>query len=112
MGIFLTESLIYEYISCINDVIKNCGFDFTPQKISYIKITNATGYWANIGKDCNDNTRYGIHVSRIFEKIPNEKDAILRLKSCLIHEIIHTIPGCENTHKGKFAKICNEIIAY
>lgn len=99
----LNEKIIYTIIESACDLLsKNCSL-FTKPTITYIKITNAKGYWCNIKKDYPG---YRIHISRNFELIPDDSLAKERLYSSLTHELIHTIPGCMN-HGEKFKRICS-----
>lgn len=82
--------------------------NFQIPTISRIKLTNASSYWANIGRDINTPDSFAIHISKTFEKIPDISKAKIRFQSCMIHEIIHTIPGCNN-HGKKFKKVCHLI---
>ena len=104
----LTEGKINSTIEFACSTISKMYPAFKTPTINYVKVTNAKSYWANIGRDRNKPSGYGMHISRTFELIPDDEKAELRFKSCMIHEIIHTIPGCNN-HGKKFKKICNII---
>ena len=80
--------------------------NFKIPNISRVKITNASSYWANIGRDRETPNSFAIHISKTFEKIPDPIRAENRFHSCMIHEMIHTIPGCNN-HGKKFKRMCS-----
>lgn len=103
-----SENVEYAIGNAFN-VLKETYPPFIQPKINYYKLTNATSYWANIGKCKEDPNGYGLHISKLFELIQDQKIAELKFYSCIIHEIIHTIPGCENNHGDKFNNICELI---
>lgn len=100
----LTESVINAAINNAHKVLKDVYLKYIEPNIWSIKITNATSYWANIGRDKSVKSRFGMHISRTFEKIPDEQLAKLRFETCMIHELIHTLPGCNN-HGNNFKRI-------
>lgn len=100
----LTESVINSGIENASKILSEVYPTFQVPNIWSIKVTNATSYWANIGRDKKVRSRFGMHISRTFEKIPDENLARLRFETCMIHELIHTIPGCNN-HGNNFKRV-------
>lgn len=105
----LTEQLIEEYIDNAKLIIDNCYSLFVPPTIVKITITKARSYWAQIKyvrKNC-----YELRVSNVFNEIKNEQSFHNRLMSCMIHELIHTLPECWN-HGKSFKTIANIVNKY
>lgn len=100
----LTEAVINSGIENAICVLSEVYPKFEKPNIWSVKITNATSYWANIGRDKKVRSRFGMHISKTFEKIPDENLARLRFETCMIHELIHTIPGCNN-HGTNFKRV-------
>lgn len=82
-----------------------------PDNIN-IKFTKAEGYWAKICRSVSINSsneyNFNIQIGALFDKISDEKMRILRLEECMIHELIHTIPRCNN-HGPNFKRIAQRI---
>ena len=100
----LTESVINTAIDNANKILKEVYPRYEIPNIWSIRITNAKSYWANIGRDKNFPNRFGMHISKTFEKIPDLELAKIRFQTCMLHELIHTIPGCNN-HGKNFKRI-------
>lgn len=98
----LTESVIENYVEDAKFIISKCYPSFVPPTIVNIKISKARSYWATIKHI--DNNCYELRVSNIFNEITNEYRFHTRLMSCMIHELIHTIPKCWN-HGSAFKKM-------
>ena len=98
----LTTSLIREHLRLAANIIKDCYPNFIFKDSYYIRISNARSYWAKIwpGKQ--------LFVSNCFEDIEDEAVAVVNLTGVMIHELIHTIPGCNN-HGTNFKRICSII---
>lgn len=80
---------------------------FDAPYINSITITNASSYWANIRRvKSHGDVSFSIRVSKTIELIPNEELAQRRLEETIIHELIHTIPGCMN-HGSYFKHFCS-----
>lgn len=101
----LTESLIREYVTVAEQIINSCC-PLHPPVITTITISKAHSYWAQI-KHVKDN-HYELRVSEIFNEITDEEQFHNRLLSCMIHEIIHTMPDCWG-HGETFKKIASSI---
>lgn len=102
----LTELLINEHIEYAKSILSSCYLKFNPPKIVKVRISKARSYWAQIKHI--DEDRYELAVSNVFDDIVNEQLFYNRLTSCMIHELIHTIPGCWN-HGKIFKKIANKV---
>ena len=105
----ISKELISNIIKESFIIIKEIHPNFILPNINYIKLTNAKSYWANIGRIKNEENSWGIHLSKYnFSLIEYERDFHNMLYSCMIHELIHTIPKCDN-HGKKFKCICELI---
>ena len=105
----LTEALIEQYIEDAKIIIGRCYQSFVPPTIVKITISKARSYWAQI-KHVNGN-HYELRVSDVFNKITEEHLFHKRLMSCMIHELIHTMPECWN-HGVMFKKMAAVINHY
>ena len=103
----LTTDVIYNYIDKANTILSTCFKNYRPPSIA-VKITHAKSYWANIRTVANHS--YLIHISSIFNQITSDELFDKRLLSCLLHELIHTMPGCMN-HGSTFKKMASKINA-
>lgn len=89
------------------DVLKSVSSEFVLPKICEIKLTKASSYWANIQR-IDGGKYYRLRVSSLVELIPSKELAQRRLEECMIHEMIHTMPGRFN-HGEKFKAMCNKV---
>ena len=105
----LTEALIEQYIDDAKVILSRCYLSFVPPTFVKITISKARGYWAQI-KHVSGNY-YELRVSDVFNEITDEHLFHKRLLSCMIHELIHTIPRCWN-HGAVFKKIANLVNRY
>ena len=101
----LTEEIINNSIEIAHKILKEVYPKYKEPIIYSIKITNAHSYWANIGRCKEYPSGYGLHISRTFEQIKDIEVARNRFQSCMIHEMIHTQPGCNN-HGYNFKRLC------
>ena len=104
----LTKSLILETLDKGYGIISDVWPTFTRPRIGFydIKIGQSRTNWATIFIHSNDDFQpFRLIVSDIFERIPDENIAQRALLETLIHEAIHTIPGCAN-HQQKFKRVC------
>lgn len=94
--------------SCLYSVYPNY---VEPGNINFI-FTKAQSYWANIcqstGKAIGKHKDFVIRIGSLFNLISDEDLRIHRLNECMIHELIHTIPGCNN-HGRKFKQLASRI---
>ena len=95
----LNEDLIREYVNKSNDILCKYIPNYEPinPMTLKVKISKMKSAWANIkririGRICH----YELKVSDIFNYIDNDSKAEMKLMSTIIHEVIHTIPGCFN----------------
>ena len=104
----ITEALIEQYIEDAKIIISRCYPSFIPPIIVKITISKARSYWAQI-KHVDGNC-YDLKVSNLFSEISDEHLLHKRLMSCMIHELIHTIPKCWNHGKvfKKMAALLNK----
>lgn len=100
----LTPELVYEYIEKADKILTRSYSAYQTPVIASITLTRAESYWATIQKD--EFYRYHIRVSRKFEEISTDDLFEKRLTSCMIHELIHTIPGCMN-HGPRFKNVAD-----
>lgn len=91
-----------------NQILKEClKNNYIEPHIYNIEFKQKSkSYWAKIGKNSKKHSGYFLRIGGLFNLIPDEKIAKIRLQSTIIHELIHTIPGCMN-HGEKFHYICN-----
>lgn len=90
----LTYANVNNAISRAREILMEVDSSFNKENHYSIEFTNAVSFWANIRKTSFNS--YRIRVSRIFEKITDERAAEDRLVGCMIHEIIHSQKGCMN----------------
>lgn len=100
---FLTEAVIWEALDTANCILEATISSYKRPIIKFVKFSRATSWWAQIEKNPFDET-FGLKISEIFNEIEDSEAQKNKLISTLIHECIHTIPGCWN-HKKKFKAI-------
>lgn len=101
----LTFELINEVIDEADKVMKSIfPTEYKRPMFTTIKISKAESYWMQISynKLTND---YKLRVSTIFEHYTDNSIAKVGLMNSMIHELIHTIPGCMN-HGPQFKRHC------
>lgn len=88
------------------NILEQCYNQFNKPYIYKIEYKpNSKSYWAKIGRNSKKHPGYFLRIGGLFQLIPNEELARIRFQSTIIHELIHTIPGCMN-HGSKFQRIC------
>lgn len=102
----LTNTLIKEKVICAKAMIEECTGFKVDAKFPVITFSKARSFWANV--TTLGNKDFKLNVSNVFEEIEDSTLADIRLQSTIIHEVIHTLPGCFN-HGPKFKKVCNDI---
>lgn len=108
--------LSVELVQAAVDNANKCLYSIYPNYVEprfiNIKFTKAKSYWAMISqstsKPIGKYKDFNIRIGSLFELIPNDDLCIIRLEECMIHELIHTIPGCNN-HGYKFKQIANRV---
>ena len=79
---------------------------YTEPIIDEIKFTKANGYWAKIDKRNKQPGHYKLIIGNLLNLIPNLSLRQKRLEETILHEMIHTLPGCFN-HGSKFKWYCD-----
>lgn len=102
----ITIDVINEAIQNGIKVIKSVYPRFVIPTFTSVKIGKSRTSWASISK--NQDNSFKLRVSNCYEEISNSQKAKIRLESTMIHELIHTIPGCLN-HGKKFKLFANLI---
>lgn len=89
-----------------NRILKECVPSYCCPYIHKIDFKNKSkSYWAKIGRNSKKHSGYFLRIGGLFSLIPDENIARIRFQSTIVHELIHTIPGCMN-HGKKFHLIC------
>ena len=103
----LTTTIIREYITIADNIMSKC-FPKTYKTPTYTEITisKARSFWAQIKHISGK--YYSLKVSNVFNEIEDQDDFENRMISCMIHELIHTLPGCFN-HGAKFKAACAKV---
>ena len=99
----LTISVINECIDLADDIMHRCFPKYETPTYTEIKISRARSFWAQIKYISKG--KYSLKVSNVYEEIEDEHTAKERLIGTMIHELIHTLPGCYN-HGSKFKAAC------
>ena len=101
----LTFELINEVIDEADKVMKSIfPTEYKRPMFTTIKISKAESYWMQISY--NKLTKdYKLRVSTMFEHYTDDSIARIRLTNSMIHELIHTLPGCMN-HGPQFKRHC------
>ena len=100
----ITIDLIKEYVEKCSGMISKCFPDFKKPQFDSIKITRARSFWGSVY--AKPNGCYELKISNVFDEIKDKDLFSKRLTSCVVHEIIHTLPGCMN-HGKNFKARCN-----
>ncbi len=95
----LNESIIRDYIWKASEVLEECCPTYKRPEKLIITMSNAKSFWATVSKPAPNTIK--VKVSRVFEQIPDDELFDRRLMGCMIHELVHTIPGCMN-HQAPF----------
>lgn len=104
MSFKVTNSKIEKAFENACKVLGSVSKEFVVPTIVSVRISNACSYWGRIGRVRGTNA-FKLSISREFERIVDVDLAQRRLEECLIHELIHTMPGRMN-HGPKFKQIC------
>lgn len=99
----LTTEFIWEQIRTADEIMHECFPKYQTPTYTDIKISKARSFWAQI-KYISEGT-YSLKVSNVFEEIADEEVMKIRLISCMLHELVHTLPKCFN-HGKYFKKAC------
>lgn len=98
----ITASVVKSNLNKAFDMFETAGISLNPKPTFEIKVTKASSYFAQVGTT-NNRDHYILSVSRMLEVIGDDADINAELVDTLVHEIIHTQPGCFN-HGTKFHK--------
>ena len=99
----VTVELVEQSMVKANDILKSVYPSYVEPSITKIEVRNAESYW---GMVCP--SKHWMRISRSFERIADDYVAKTALEGTVIHELIHTIPGCFN-HGSKFKIIANRV---
>lgn len=91
----ITYSLLDEYIQKGVAILHEVYPSFQYLGFTSVKIGRSRTHWATIKKNLYTGA-CALNVSNCFNDIPDEHKAQTKLLSTIIHELIHTIPGCMN----------------
>lgn len=104
--------ILQKAVDNANNCLKKIYSNYVEPNILHFRFTKARSYWANISRIpnqiINSDNEYLIKIGSLFACIKDQESRIRRLEECIIHEFIHTIPGCFN-HGHKFKKIASAI---
>ena len=96
----LTIGMIEQNIDKAIDIIKEVYPQFNYLGFSKIKISRSRTTHACVTFNRRTNTFEELTVSNIFNEFKDDNIAKEKLLVTLVHELLHTIPGCQD-HKGK-----------
>lgn len=99
----LNEFIIRDALETAHCILEDVLTTYKRPYINDITICKAKSYWAAIKIGINKN-EYNLKVSNVFNDINDLDEFNNKLISTMIHECIHTIPGCWN-HQQKFKAI-------
>lgn len=103
----ITEKILQDAIDVANRCLNHIYPKYIEPRNIIIKFTRAESYWAQItrstAKPIGKYNDFIIKIGKLFEKIADPDLCKLRLEECMIHELIHTIPKCNN--HGKYFKL-------
>ena len=96
----INESVVENTINECCEMLERCFSDFKRPNFVDIKMSRARSYWGQVRKISKN--KFGLRISQVFNEIEDEDKQLIRLKSTVLHEIIHTLPKCMN--HGEFFK--------
>lgn len=88
-----------------DQLLKSIAPSYIVPVIDNIKFTSANGYWAKIDKRNKKPNHYNLIIGNLLNLIPDITLRQKRLNETILHEMIHTLPGCFN-HGSTFKKYC------
>ncbi len=91
----LTYDLIKEKIDKAVDIIKDIYPSFQYKGFTKVRISKARSKWGSV-KYNRITGDFALTISNVFEDIQNDDKANEKLLNTVVHELIHTIPGCMN----------------
>lgn len=96
----VTYKLVNEAVNKAVNIISDVYPSFQYKEFTKIRISKARSKWGSV--KINLRTKeYELTISNVFEEISDDKKANEKLLGTVIHELIHTIPGCMN-HGNNF----------
>ena len=105
----ITVNEVKKHLEIANEIMVDNICDYTPIKFTDIKISKARTFLGKIHRTKNylaNTYEYKLKVSGpIFNSFKTEEAMKNQLISTLIHELIHTCPGCFN-HGTYFKQNC------
>lgn len=96
----ITYTLINQIVSEGVQILKEVYPSFQYRGFTKVRISRARSKWGSVKYNSLFDA-FELTISDVFEEIKDEKKAKNRLLSTVIHELIHTIPGCMN-HGSNF----------
>lgn len=101
---------IQQCIDKANECLSSVYSKYQEPDFIDLEFSEAKGYWAKICKISNyKNERiFKIRIGGLFNLIVDRDKQLHRLQECMIHELIHTIPKCNN-HRKNFKTIATRI---
>lgn len=91
----ITYVLIKQNINEGIRILKEVYPSFQYKGFTKIRISKARSKWGSVKYNRVMGT-FELTISNVFEDIKNDREASEKLLSTVIHELIHTIPGCMN----------------
>lgn len=96
----VTYAIINQAVNAGVQILKEVYPSFQYKGFVKVRISKARSKWGSVKLDYHTGD-FSLTISDCFEEIPDENKARIRLLSTVVHELIHTIPGCMN-HGSNF----------
>lgn len=104
----VTYDDLYDCLNAAEEIMENCFADFNRVDFTSIELTRARYYYGQVRYNRKSHT-YALRVSRpIFSSFDSAEHMRKKLTNTLIHELIHTCPGCLN-HGVNFKRRCLQL---
>lgn len=97
----VTYGLIEKVLNQADEYLRKVFLKYYKRpNFAKIRITNARGYWMQIGKILSPDNQWVLRVSREYEYFTDDQKAQDKLLESMVHELIHTLPHCLNHGKA------------